>query len=191
MVTARAVYPYRGIAKAFCERVDFMAVTALNQRKFRTVSDFCKHHLEALEGLFVQVLRLCQKAGLMRLGHVALDGTEVKACASKHKAMSYGGCRRPRLRSQKKRGAGSKPPDGRTPRMTVGCKPQPVTNCPSGSQRSGRASRRSKAPDKPSRPKHGPRRGIVRTMAPPPPTHGDDALKDTESATLPIPTPGS
>jgi hypothetical protein len=90
MVTARAVYPYRGIAKAFCERVDFMAVTALNQRKFRTVSDFCKHHLEALEGLFVQVLRLCQKAGLMRLGHVALDGTEVKACASKHKAMSYG-----------------------------------------------------------------------------------------------------
>ncbi|MHB8454708.1 MAG: transposase [Acidiferrobacterales bacterium] len=62
----------------------------MNQPDFRGVSDFHKRHLEALEGLFVQVLRLCQSAGLARFGHVALDGTKVKAYASKQKAMSYG-----------------------------------------------------------------------------------------------------
>jgi len=71
------------------ERVDFMAVTAMSQPDFRTVSDFRKRHLKALQGLFVQVLRLCQKQGLVKLGHVALDGSKVKANASKHKAMSY------------------------------------------------------------------------------------------------------
>ena len=71
------------------ERVDFMAVTALNQPDFRTISDFRKRHLKALSGLFVQVLKLCIKAGLVKLGHVSLDGTKVKANASKHKAMSY------------------------------------------------------------------------------------------------------
>ena len=53
-------------------------------------SDFRKRHLEALAALFVQVLRLCRQAGLVGLGHVALDGTRLKANASKHKAMSYG-----------------------------------------------------------------------------------------------------
>lgn len=53
------------------------------------LSEFRRIHLEALSGLFLQVLKLCQKAGLVRLGHVALDGTKVKANASKHKAMSY------------------------------------------------------------------------------------------------------
>lgn len=57
---------------------------------FRTISDFRKLHLTELEGLFVQVLRLCQEAGLVKLGHVSLDGTKVKANASRHKAMSYG-----------------------------------------------------------------------------------------------------
>ncbi len=56
---------------------------------FRTISDFRKRHSEALRGLFVQVLRLCREAGLVKLGHVALDGTKIKANASKHKAMSY------------------------------------------------------------------------------------------------------
>src|SRR5208282_4585071 len=69
--------------------MDFMAVTGLNRPDFRTVSDFRKRHLEALQGLFVQVLQLCQRAGLVKLGHVSLDGTKVKANASKHKAMSY------------------------------------------------------------------------------------------------------
>ena len=65
-------------------------LAANNTPDFRTISDFRKDNLDALSGLFIQVLALCQKAGLVKLGHVALDGTKVKANASKHKAMSYG-----------------------------------------------------------------------------------------------------
>jgi hypothetical protein len=54
------------------------------------IATFRRRHLHALQRLFVQILRLCQKAGLVKLGHVALDGTKVQANASKHKAMSYG-----------------------------------------------------------------------------------------------------
>ncbi|MBU1674142.1 IS1182 family transposase [Patescibacteria group bacterium] len=86
----QGIYSSRRIARACQERVDFMAVTALQRPDFRTVSDFRKRHLSALGDLFGQVLALCQRAGLVRLGHVALDGTRVKANASKHKAMSYG-----------------------------------------------------------------------------------------------------
>ena len=97
MMTALLLYAYcqglyatRRIAKACEERVDVMAVTARQNPDFRTISDFRKRHLPALGGLFTQVLQLCQKAGLVTLGHVALDGTKLKANASKHKAMSYG-----------------------------------------------------------------------------------------------------
>jgi transposase len=86
----QGVYASRRIAKACEERVDFMVVTAMQTPDFRTVSDFRKRHLNALKGLFVQVLQLCRGAGLVKLGHVALDGTKVRANASKHKAMSYG-----------------------------------------------------------------------------------------------------
>jgi transposase len=86
---SQGVYSSRKIARACEERVDFMAVTALQRPDFRTVSKFRLQHLSALEGLFKQVLRLCQKAGMVTLGHVALDGTKVKANASKRKAMSY------------------------------------------------------------------------------------------------------
>ena len=96
MMTATLLYAYtqgiyssRRIAKACAERVDFMAVTGKQTPDFRTVNDFRKRHLAALGGLFVQVLRLCKRAGLVRLGHVALDGSKFKANASKHKAMSY------------------------------------------------------------------------------------------------------
>ena len=85
----QGVYSSRRIARGCEERMDFMAVTGLNRPDFRTVSDFRKRHLQALQGLFVQVLTLCQQAGLVKLGHVSLDGTKVKANASKHKAMSY------------------------------------------------------------------------------------------------------
>ena len=87
---AQGVYSSRRLARACEERVDFMAVVALNQPDFRTISDFRKRHREALSGLFVQVLELCRQAGLVKLGHVALDGTKLKANASRHKAMSYG-----------------------------------------------------------------------------------------------------
>lgn len=96
MMTALLLYSYcqgiyssRRMAKGCVERLDFMAVTGLNQPDFRTISDFRKRHLKALSGLFVQVLKLCRQAGLAKLGHVALDGTKVKASASKHKSMSY------------------------------------------------------------------------------------------------------
>ncbi len=85
----RGVYSSRRIAQACRERVDFMIITALDPPDFRTISNFRKRHLKALAGLFVQVLKLCEKAGLVKLGHVALDGTKIKANASKHKAMSY------------------------------------------------------------------------------------------------------
>jgi hypothetical protein len=67
-----------------------MSIVGLDAPDFRTISDFRKRHLKALSGLFKQVLHLCEKAGLVKLGHVALDGTKIKANASKHKAMSYG-----------------------------------------------------------------------------------------------------
>ena len=84
------VYSSRKIARGCEERVDFMAVTAQEKPDFRTISLFRKTHLESLAALFQQVLKLCQKAGLVKLGHVALDGSKFRANASKHKAMSYG-----------------------------------------------------------------------------------------------------
>jgi transposase len=83
------IYSSRRLAKACTERADFMMIAALDAPDFRTISDFRKRHLAALAGLFVQVLRLCEETGLVTLGHVALDGTKIKANASKHKAMSY------------------------------------------------------------------------------------------------------
>jgi transposase len=96
MMTALLLYAYcqrlyssRRIARACEERVDFMAVTGLQRPDFRTIATFRRRHLPALRGLFQQVLALCRRAGLVRLGHVALDGTKIRANASKHKAMSY------------------------------------------------------------------------------------------------------
>jgi transposase len=86
---SRGVYSSRRIAQACRERVDFMSIVALDPPDFRTISSFRKRHLKAIAGLFVQVLKLCEKAGLVKLGHVALDGSKIKANASKHKAMSY------------------------------------------------------------------------------------------------------
>ena len=83
------VYSSRRIARGCEERLDFQAVTALNRPDFRTISEFRRRHLDALAGLFVQVVALCRKAGLVGLDHVAVDGTKIKANASKHKAMSY------------------------------------------------------------------------------------------------------
>jgi transposase len=86
---ASGIYASRRIAKAAVERADFMMIVAGDPPDFRTISEFRKRHLHALAALFVQVLKLAEKAGLVKLGHVALDGTKIKANASKHKAMSY------------------------------------------------------------------------------------------------------
>lgn len=80
----------RRLAQRCQEDVACRVLTANNPPDFRTISDFRKRHLAALEALFVQVLRCCQRAGLVQLGTIALDGTKVRANASKHKAMSYG-----------------------------------------------------------------------------------------------------
>jgi len=79
----------RQIARKLHEDIAFRVLAANTTPDFRTISDFHKQHLTALRGLFVQVLRLCQHAGLVTLGHIALNGAKPKANASKHKAMSY------------------------------------------------------------------------------------------------------
>src|ERR1700692_911692 len=91
MMTALLLYAYcsglyssRRIAKACAERVDFMMIVAHDAPDFRTIADFRKRNLPALGRLFLQVLKLAEKAGL-----ATLDGTKIKANASKHKAMSY------------------------------------------------------------------------------------------------------
>jgi transposase len=79
----------RKIAERLDEDIAFRALAAGNRPDFRTISDFRKIHLRALEGLFEQVLRLALESGALKLGRVALDGTKMKANASKHKAMSW------------------------------------------------------------------------------------------------------
>jgi len=83
------VYSSRRIATHVQEDVAFRVLAAGNAPDFRTISEFRRRHLVRLSGLFRQVLELAQRAGLVTLKHVALDGTKVPANASKHKAMSY------------------------------------------------------------------------------------------------------
>ena len=97
MMTALLFYAYctgvpssRQIEKRTHEDVAFRVIAANRHPDHDSICEFRKRHLKALAGLFVQILRLCQEAGLVKLGHVALDGTKIKANASKHKAMSYG-----------------------------------------------------------------------------------------------------
>ena len=84
------VFASRRIHKRLVEDVAFRVLAAGNTPDFRTLSDFRKLHRKAMEGVFEQVLRLALKAGAIKLGRVAIDGSKVKANASKHKAMSYG-----------------------------------------------------------------------------------------------------
>jgi transposase len=96
MMTKLLIYGYciglfssRRIQQRLHEDIAFRVLAAGNAPNFRTISDFRKIHLATLEGLFEQVLKIALEAGAMKLGRVALDGTKVKANASKHKAMSY------------------------------------------------------------------------------------------------------
>ena len=83
------VYSSRKMEKATYESVPFRVLTADQHPDHDTIASFRCRHLEALGSLFIQVLQLCQEAGLVKLGKVALDGTKVRANASRHKAMSY------------------------------------------------------------------------------------------------------
>src|SRR5213594_1515676 len=80
----------RQIEKRTYEDVAFRYLSADEHPDHTTINEFRKRHLKALAGLFLQALQLCQSAGLVKMGHVALDGTKKQANASKHKAMSYG-----------------------------------------------------------------------------------------------------
>jgi transposase len=84
------VFSSRRMQKRLVEDVAFRVLAAGHEPDFRTLSDFRKIHLKALEELFQQVLGLALEVGALKLGRVALDGSKVKANASKHKAMSYG-----------------------------------------------------------------------------------------------------
>lgn len=97
MMVALLLYAYcmgtpssRKIEQATYHCVAYRIVAGNQHPDHDTIASFRKEHLKALAGFFVDILKLCQKAGLVKLGHVALDGTKVKANASKHKAMSYG-----------------------------------------------------------------------------------------------------
>jgi len=96
MMVSLLVYGYcvgkpssRRIERATYDDVAFRVLAGAQHPDHDCVADFRKRHLSALGGLFLEVLRLCQKAGLVKLGHIAIDGTKIKANASKHKAMSY------------------------------------------------------------------------------------------------------
>jgi transposase len=83
------IFSSRRLERATFEDVGFRFLSADQHPDHDTIAAFRERHLAALKGLFLQVLKLCEQAGLVQLGHVALDGTKVKANASKHKAMSY------------------------------------------------------------------------------------------------------
>jgi transposase len=82
-------YSSRRIARGTYEDVAFRVICGEEHPHFTTINQFRIDHWESLGGLFVEVLQMCHRAGLIKLGHVALDGTKIKAAASKHKAMSY------------------------------------------------------------------------------------------------------
>ena len=96
MMVALLIYGYctgrpssRRIERATHEDVAFRVIAGDRHPDHDCIAALRKLHLDALAGLFMQVLQLCQKAGLVKLGHIAIDGTKIKANASKHKAMSY------------------------------------------------------------------------------------------------------
>lgn len=83
------VFSSRRIARATYEDVAFRVLAGASHPHFTSINQFRLEHIDAFRALFVQGLRLCEQAGLVKLGHVALDGTKILANASKHKAMSY------------------------------------------------------------------------------------------------------
>ena len=91
----------RKLERATWEEVPYRVLTMDQHPDHDSIAEFRQRHLSRLAGLFVQILQLCEEAGLVKLGHVALDGTKVKANASKHKAMSYGRMSEAEIRLEK------------------------------------------------------------------------------------------
>jgi transposase len=87
---ATGVRSSRRLERHCLEHVAFRFLAANQQPGFRSLARFRRRHLGALEELFVQTVRVCATAGLVKLGRIAIDGTKLQANASRHKAMSYG-----------------------------------------------------------------------------------------------------
>jgi hypothetical protein len=85
----RGEYSSRNIERACEERVDFMVITGMSHPDFRTIALFRKRHGDALQEMFVQVVKLCKEAKLVDLEHVAIDGTKIKANASMESNKTY------------------------------------------------------------------------------------------------------
>lgn len=92
------IFSSRQIAKGVQERIPLRVLAAGHIPSHRTICRFRTEHLEALVGLFAQVVRIAKEAGLVKMGTLAIDGTKLKANASKHKAMTYG-----RMQEEEKR----------------------------------------------------------------------------------------
>ena len=99
---ATGTFSSRRIARKLEEDVAYRVLAAGNFPAHRTIADFRQQHVADFEALFVQVVQIAREAGVVQLGALAVDGTKVKANASKHKAMSYGRMRdeEARLRAQ-------------------------------------------------------------------------------------------
>lgn len=95
---ASGVFSSRRIARACVENVAFRVVSGNSQPHFTVIAGFRRTYLKQLEALFLQVLRLCVAAGLVKGEHLHVDGTKVQANASKHKAMSYAGMKKAEAR---------------------------------------------------------------------------------------------
>lgn len=110
----QGIYSSRRIAGACEHRVDVMAVTGMQQPDHRTINDFRKRHLKELRELYGQVLKLCQKAGMVKLGHVALDGTRIAGNAAKDQTLKYGRLKRTEPELAEEIGDGFGKPNDRT-----------------------------------------------------------------------------
>jgi transposase len=95
---ATGTFSSRRIARKLEEDIAYRVLAAGNFPAHRTIADFRRQHLAALEALFGQVVAIAREAGVIQLGALAVDGSKVKANASKHKAMSYG-----RMREEERR----------------------------------------------------------------------------------------
>ena len=200
---SRGVYSSRRIARACEERLDFQAVTALNRPDFRTISDFRRRHLAALGEFFVQVLVLCRRAGLVGLGHVAVDGTKLRANASKHRAMSYArmGPAEAELAAEVEGWLAQAEGADAAEDAALGADRR-GDEMPAWMRDKQRRLERSGRPRRNSRPKRGPPRPLSRTQAPRPTARRADAgaasrstrpacRSPRRSATSPIPRAGS
>ncbi len=143
------VFSSRRIQKRLQEDIPFKVLAAGNEPDFRTISDFRKIHIEVLQNLFEQVLALALECGAIKLGRVSLDGTKVKANASKHKAMSYGRMKekQQQLKEEVKQtagaGRGGRPTRRRPVRQQTGRRVAGGTAAardPAGQDQSGQAS---------------------------------------------------